>query len=155
MRRKDRAIEDRAGIEAIISKADVCRVAFADENIPYIVTLNFGYSGGDIPCLYFHCASEGRKLELIRKNNYVCFEMDTDHQLYGGEKGCDWGMKFSSVVGYGKIYIVSDHNSRIAALDHLMSHYSDGNRFTYDEKVLMNTTILRLEIEEMTGKRKE
>jgi hypothetical protein len=35
-----------------------------------------------------------------------------------------------------------------------MSHYSEGKTFSYDERVLENTTILKLDIEEMTGKRK-
>jgi nitroimidazol reductase NimA-like FMN-containing flavoprotein (pyridoxamine 5'-phosphate oxidase superfamily) len=154
MRRKDRELTGPDEIEQIISRADVCRIALADNNIPYIVTLNFGYSGGDKACFYFHCAGEGRKLDMIRKNNFVCFELDTDHELYEGEKGCDWGMRFSSVVGYGHISIVENMESRIKALDSIMSHYSERKGFSYDERVLENTTILKLEISGMTAKRK-
>jgi uncharacterized protein len=154
MRRNDREIIDVADLELIISRSDVCRVAFADNNIPYIVTLNFGYAGGKNPCFYFHCANEGKKLEMIRKNNFVCFELDTDHEIKEGENGCDWGMKFSSVVGYGKISVLKERESRIFGLDCIMSHYSDKTGYSYDERVLGNTTILRLDIEEMTGKRK-
>jgi len=155
MRRKDRQISEIPDIENIISEADVCRVAFADNNMPYIVTMNFGYSGGEEPCFYFHCAKEGKKLDMIRKNNFVCFELDTGHELYKGENGCDWGMKFSSVVGYGRITVIEERESRIAGLDCIMSHYSDRSGFSYDERILGNTTVLRLKIEEMTGKRKE
>jgi uncharacterized protein len=154
MRRKDREIRDIADLESIISNSDVCRVAFASKNLPYIVTMNFGYSGGDHPCFYFHSASKGKKLEMIKENNYVCFELDTGHEIYEGENGCDWGMKFSSVVGYGKIYVVKDKESRIYGLDCIMSHYSERKDFSYNESILGNTTVLRLEIEEMTGKRK-
>ena len=154
MRRQDRLVKDNTDIEVIISRSDVCRIAFADRNIPYIVTMNFGYIGGDNPCLYFHCAPEGRKIEFIGKNNLVCFEMDTDHELYKGENGCDWGMKYSSVVGYGKISIIKDKEEKKRGLDSIMLHYSDRNDFTYDEKIMSVTTILRLDIEELTGKRK-
>ena len=154
MRRKDRQIKEVADLELIISRSDVCRVAFADKNLPYIVTMNFGYSGGEHPCFYFHCANEGKKLEMMRKNNFVCFELDTDHEIYEGENGCDWGMRYSSVVGYGIISVLEERESRINGLDCIMSHYSDRTKFSYDEGVLGNTTILRLEIEEMTGKRK-
>jgi len=154
MRRTDRLVNEAAGLELIILRSDVCRVAFADNNYPYIVTMNFGYSGGDQPCLFFHCANEGKKLEMISKNNFVCFELDTDHEIYEGENGCDWGMKFSSVVGYGRISVLRDRESRIHGLDCIMSHYSDRSAFSYDERVLGNTSVLRLEIEEMTGKRK-
>jgi nitroimidazol reductase NimA-like FMN-containing flavoprotein (pyridoxamine 5'-phosphate oxidase superfamily) len=154
MRRKDRQIKEVADLELIISRSDVCRVAFADKNLPYIVTMNFGYSGGDHPCFYFHCANEGKKLEMMRKNNFVCFELDTNHEIYEGENGCDWGMRYCSVVGYGIISVLEERESRINGLDCIMSHYSDRTKFSYDEGVLGNTTILRLEIEEMTGKRK-
>jgi hypothetical protein len=154
MRRHDREVRDNTEIESIISRSDVCRIAFADNNIPYIVTLNFGYTGGDKPCLFFHCAPEGRKIELIRKNNYVCFEMDTDHLLFKGDKGCDWGMKYSSVVGYGRISIVADPEEKKRGLDSIMSHYADRSDFTYDEKVFKHTAVLRLDIEEITAKKK-
>jgi nitroimidazol reductase NimA-like FMN-containing flavoprotein (pyridoxamine 5'-phosphate oxidase superfamily) len=154
MRKKEREVNDIESIELIISNSDVCRIAFADNNMPYIVTMNFGYSGGDNPCLYFHCANEGRKLDMIKKNNHVCFQMDTDHEVYGGDTGCDWGMKFSSVVGYGNISVVVDQRSRKAGLDCLMRHYAGDRDFTYDENVLARTTILRLDITEMTGKKR-
>ena len=47
MRKQDKEVTDIQLIEEIISRSDVCRIAFADNNIPYIVTMNFGYSGGD------------------------------------------------------------------------------------------------------------
>ena len=154
MRRHDREVRDNTEIESVISRSDVCRIAFADNNIPYIVTLNFGYTGGDKPCLFFHCAPEGRKIELIGKNNYVCFELDTDHLLFKGDKGCDWGMKYSSVVGYGRISIVADPEEKKRGLDSIMSHYADRSDFTYDEKVFSHTAVLRLDIEEFSAKKK-
>jgi hypothetical protein len=154
MRRMKRQVKEIVDIESIISRSDVCRVAFADNNTPYIVTMNFGYSGGAYPCLYFHCAPEGRKIEMIKKNSRVCFELDTDHEIYTGEKGCDWGMKFSSVVGYGNISVVKEKDLKIEGLDCLMAHYSDKKGFSYEEKVLEKTIVLKLDIHEMTGKRK-
>jgi hypothetical protein len=153
MKRNDREITEIQEIEKIIRKADVCRIAFANDNIPYIVTMNFGYAGGNDRTLFFHCANEGRKLEMIRKNNLVCFEMDTDHNLYTGEKGCDWGMKYKSVVGYGNISIVGDFEIRKAGLDCIMKHYEGDKNYSYDDKVLSGTTILKLDIIEMTGKK--
>jgi nitroimidazol reductase NimA-like FMN-containing flavoprotein (pyridoxamine 5'-phosphate oxidase superfamily) len=154
MRRKDRQISNISDIESIILRCDVCRIAFADNNTPYIVTMNFGYQQGEKPSLFFHCAPEGRKIELIKKNNYVCFEMDTDHLLYSGEQDCDWGMNFSSVVGYGRITIVSDREEKRKGLDCIMAHYSDRKNFAYDEKIMSRTSVLRIDIEELTGKQK-
>ena len=75
MRRNDREVSDSEMIEEIMKKADVCRIALASDNIPYIVTMNFGYTNDPDQLLFFHCANEGRKLEMIRRNKYVCFEM--------------------------------------------------------------------------------
>ena len=154
MRRKEREITDIVEIESIIYGSDACRVAFANNNTPYIVTMNYGYVGGKNPHLYFHCATEGRKLKMISNNNYVCFEMDTDHVVYKGEKGCDWGMNYSSVVGYGRIFIVDDKAEKIAGLGHIMDHYGGSGVYNYDEKVLLTTTVLRLDISEISGERK-
>lgn len=154
MRRSDREIKEDILIEGIIHKADVCRIALSNGNMPYIVTMNFGYASSPKQQLFFHCAEVGRKLDMIRKNNYVCFEMDTDHEVYGGEKGCDWGMKFSSVIGYGIIEFVTEREAKIQGLNCIMAHYGGEKEYTYDEKVLNRTVVLCLEVKEITGKRK-
>jgi len=153
MRRKEREITDIDEISSIISCSDVCRIALSDNNIPYIVTMNFGYAGGAEKKLFFHCAKEGKKLEIIRKNKLVCFEIDTDHQLYKGEKACDFGMSYRSVVGWGNIEIITDEEEKKRGLDYIMSHYSDRVDFSYEKSVFDRTIILRLEISEMKGKK--
>lgn len=153
MRNKEKEISDIREIESIISCADVCRIALANDNIPYIVTMNFGYSGGNNPQLFFHCATEGRKLEMIGKNNYVCFEMDTDHEIYTGNKSCEGRVKYSSVVGYGYIFIVQDEDEKRKGLDLLIDHYREEEEHIYDVKVFERTSVLRLDIKEMTGKK--
>jgi nitroimidazol reductase NimA-like FMN-containing flavoprotein (pyridoxamine 5'-phosphate oxidase superfamily) len=152
MRQNEKETKDFRIIEKIIRKSDVCRLAIANDNIPYVVTMNFGYRDLPDKTLYFHCANSGRKLDMIRKNNYVCFEMDTDHQIFKGPRGCDWGMKFSSVVGYGNISIVSEKGARETGLNCIMSHYGGEEDYEYDEDIVERTTILKLDITEITGK---
>jgi nitroimidazol reductase NimA-like FMN-containing flavoprotein (pyridoxamine 5'-phosphate oxidase superfamily) len=152
MRRIEREITDIQEIEIIINNCDACRLAFSDGNVPYIVTLNFGYSGEEGK-IYFHCAREGKKIDMIRKNNYVCFEMDTNHVLHEGNKACDFGMSYSSVIGYGHITIVKDPTERISGLNQIMYHYTGKREFSYKPDVIEKTLILRLDIKEMTGKR--
>lgn len=159
MRRNDREVSETEAIEEIIKKADVCRLAMANDNTPYIVTMNFGYINSPDRILYFHCANAGRKLEMIRKNNFVCFEMDTDHQIYSseakdGRKACNWGMKYKSVVGYGNISIISEKQAKKTGLDCIMKHYADEKEYFYSEDILANTTVLRLDITEITGKKR-
>ncbi|MDP3286393.1 MAG: pyridoxamine 5'-phosphate oxidase family protein [Desulfobacterales bacterium] len=150
MRRKDREIKSKEEIEDIIRKALVCRLGMADENGPYIVPLSFGYIDG---FLFFHSAKEGKKLDILKKNNRVCFEMDTFDVIVESEKACDWGMKYKSVIGFGNAFIVKDIESIKAALDVIMAHYSTGS-FEYDQKKLERTVVIKVEIEHMTGKKK-
>ncbi len=155
MRRKDRKISEQAEIEEIIKKADVCRIAMIDGDEPYIVALNFGYKHGKPSVLYFHCANEGRKIDVIKRNNKVCFQMDVDHVLITAKKACGFTMKFKSVVGQGRIHIVSDIKEKIDGLNYIMKQYTGIDQYEYEEKMLDITTILRLEIEEITGKQKQ
>jgi len=155
MRRKDREITEQSEIQSIIAKADVCRIALVDDGKPYIVTLNFGYKPGNPAVLYFHCANEGRKIDIIKKNNNVCFQMDIDHVLEIAKKACGFSMSFKSIVGYGRIYKVEDVQEKIQGLDFIMKQYSDESGYTYEEKMLKITTILKLEIDELSAKQKE
>jgi uncharacterized protein len=155
MRRNDREVSGTNEVEEIIRKADVCRIAFANDNMPYLVTLNFGYSSSPVQSFYFHCANEGKKLDMIRKNNYVCFELDTDHQLITGSNSCDWGMTFSSIVGYGNISIITEKEEKKAGLNHIMDHYGASGESSYNDSILERTTVLRLDVEQMTGKKKK
>jgi uncharacterized protein len=154
MRRADRAISGAEEVEEIISKADVCRLAFANDNYPYIVTMNFGYTNTPGQILYFHCAGEGKKIDMIHRNNYVCFEMDIDHQILKGKRSCDWGMRFTSIIGYGNIFEVTDKSERISGLNCIMNHYGGEGNYLYDKKIFEKTTILQLKILEMTAKKR-
>lgn len=155
MRRKDRNVNNLAEIESIIQKADVCRIALTDNNLPYIVTLNFGYKKGNPSAFYFHCANEGRKIDMIEKNNIACFQMDVEHELITAKKACGFTMNFKSIVGYGKIVKVTSKEEKIEGLNYIMKQYTGKDKFEYEDKMLDKTTILKLEIDEITGKIKQ
>ena len=87
MRRKDKETENLKNIEEIIHRANICRLALCEGDRPYIVPLCFGYESRK---LYFHSASQGRKLELLENNRNVCFEMDVDQGLAFEEIPCKW-----------------------------------------------------------------
>ncbi|MEI6875834.1 MAG: pyridoxamine 5'-phosphate oxidase family protein [Spirochaetota bacterium] len=155
MRRSDRLISDREELNAIIGKADACRLAFAVAAEPYLVTLNFGFEWlGALPILYFHCARQGRKLDMMRANPRVCFELDIDHELVKEEKFCDWGMRFASVVGYGILDEVPDDAGKRRGLDIILRHYGGESQGRFAEGLFGATTLLRLRVDELTGKRK-
>jgi nitroimidazol reductase NimA-like FMN-containing flavoprotein (pyridoxamine 5'-phosphate oxidase superfamily) len=154
MRKKDREIKDARELEEILQKADVCRIAFAVDGTPYIVTMNFGYVWKDRLTLYFHCAKEGKKLDLVKRNNMVCFEMDINHEPVQSENACDWGMKYRSIVGLGLLESVTNDEEKKRGLDCIMDHYGFKGIKEYNEKALGLAEVLRLTATEFTGKKK-
>jgi uncharacterized protein len=149
MRRSEKEIKSRKDIESIITEADFCHIGLVDDNTPYVLPLNFGYKDNR---LYFHSAMEGRKLNIIRQNNNVCFEIDADQAFVPDERACKWSLKYRSVIGNGKAFIVADAAEKIAALKTIMAHYSDkAYEFTAEEAA--RVVVVRIDIESITGKK--
>jgi uncharacterized protein len=155
MRRNDRQVVGIKEMEKIISRCQVCHLALSDpDGQPYALALNFGYQPGSPPVLYFHCAKEGRKLNLIRANPRAAFIIDRALELITGPMACDWGMNYESVMGTGGITIVTDPEERRRGLDLIMAHYGNPSP-AYFPASLEDTLVLKLTITEMTGKRKD
>ena len=148
MRRKDKEITDKGIIEEILSNSDICRIAINDENVPYLVPLNYGYYNG---ALYFHSASQGRKIDLLKKNNRVAFEIEFSGEIIKDSMPCKWTSKYRSVMGSGTIEIFHDEKLIRDGLNIIMSHYGHTQN-TYDEAYFARIVILKLTIENITGK---
>jgi len=138
----------REDIEEIIRRAQVCRLALCEGDRPYVVPLCFGYEEDS---LYFHCAPSGRKLEILEKNRNVCFEMDVDYELVPGETPCTWGVRYRSVIGFGRASWVRDPEAKRDALEIIMRHYSDGMA-AFPEEALARTVVIRVAVDAITGK---
>jgi len=152
MRRKDREVTETSEIIEIMKKCDSCSVAFFDEDYPYIIPMNFGVEHIDgVITLYFHSAKIGRKLDLLRKNGHVAFEMSSSHQLVAGESPCSYTMEYESVCGNGHMEIL-DRNHKIKALRVLMSHYANDQFFEFEESALERVIVMQLRVNELYGK---
>jgi len=152
MRRTDREIKDPKGVRAIMEEAPVCRIGVSDDGMPYVVPMSFGLGEGR---LYFHCAAEGRLLDIIRKNNRVCFEMDIFRGVIIGQSPCGCSCRYESVIGFGRAVIVDDAGEKKAALDRIMEHYGEQAPPAYKPDILEKTTVIRIAIERLTAKRRE
>jgi uncharacterized protein len=151
MRRKDKEITDADEIMSILEKADICRIALCDRDRPYVFPMNFGICGNNI---FLHAAREGRKIDIIKENNNVCFEAETNIVSVDSDLVCDFGMKYFSVIGNGKAYIAENDDEKKKGLDCIVKKYSKNkDDVGYDEKMLEKVLIIRIEIENMTGKR--
>jgi nitroimidazol reductase NimA-like FMN-containing flavoprotein (pyridoxamine 5'-phosphate oxidase superfamily) len=152
MRRRDKEIQDRAEIDAIIRGCQVCRLALAVENEPYIVPVSFGYDGAS---LFFHSAASGRKIDFLESNNRVCFELDRNVKLHADAKtACRWTFAYESVIGYGWVSELTDPAEKTRGLDQVMLHYS-GRVWELDASMLERTRVWKIAIDSLTGKRSE
>jgi nitroimidazol reductase NimA-like FMN-containing flavoprotein (pyridoxamine 5'-phosphate oxidase superfamily) len=82
MRRKDKEIADINEKMSIIEECKFCRLGLSENNYPYVIPINYGYTyENETLTLYFHGAIEGKKIDIIQKNNNACFEIDCDTKL--------------------------------------------------------------------------
>ena len=148
MRKKEKEITEASAIEAIIKKSLVCRLALSDDNFPYIVPLCFGYRDR---VLYFHGSLKGKKVDIIKKNQNICFEFDINTEIVKAEDACHWSMKYRSVIGFGKAQLLEDIEEKRKALNIIMSQYSNGT-FEFNDAILKKSGVIKVEIENMKGK---
>jgi uncharacterized protein len=148
MRKREREIEDRATIDALIWNSPVGRLGLTDRSEPYVVPLCFGYDG---QALYFHCAPEGRKIELLRRNPQVCFEFDRMEGVVESDQACGFGMRFQSVIGLGTASFLEEAEEKRQALAVLMKQFSP-KAFTFPDDILLRTTVVKIEILSLSAK---
>ena len=150
MRRSDKEIKDPGEIDAILQTAPVCRIAMAAGDHPYIVPVNFAVRDNR---LYFHCAKTGKKIDILRKNPSICFEVDIPGNLVTGESACAWGMKYKSVIGFGQAYFIEGADEKKKALDLLMVKYAGRDSFSYTDDTLDKVLVIGVIIDVISGKR--
>ena len=150
MRRDEREESDPEIIQKIIETSQVLRLGLVDKENPYIVPLNFGVVY-DPMVFYFHCASEGRKIDILRRNNKACFQID-EGRLVTAKVACDWGMEYKSILGYGKVSFIEKPEDKIFALDQIMKHYGGKKSGNYPPGQIKKTTILKLVVDSLSCK---
>ena len=150
MRKSDREITAHAEVLKLLDGCDTIRVAMHDEPYPYVVPLSFGWEQTeDGLFIYFHCAKEGKKLDLITKNGNVCFEAD----CLAGYKSTGHGVTadYRSLIAFGKAERVYGEEL-VRGLELLLAHcHVEG--YSARECAAMNiTAVVKITVESITGK---
>lgn len=153
MRREDREVTDDKKINEIIQKSKVCRVGFHDNGEVYIVPLNFGFvAENGKRTFYFHSAKEGRKVDLVKQNPKVGFELDTDFELWEAESACDFSAGYQSVIGTGMISMVEEFEAKKAVLIEIMTSITGKRTWEFNEKMIDAVAIFSLEVADISCK---
>ena len=152
MTKRERQVTDPEQIQKILDTAKVLHLGMAVDNEPYVVPMNYGYTMEDGKLtLYLHSALRGKKLDMIRANPKVFFEMDCDHVPFEGEKACQYGLAYSSVMGRGTAQIVEDVEEKMKAMSILMKTQTQKD-FEFNEKLVSIVAVIRIDVQEYTAK---
>ena len=145
-------ITDREEMESLLHEALVgCLATVGPDGSPYITPLNFVFCQGKI---YFHCAFEGRKMDNIRANPRVCFEVHELIKIVHGQRACDFSTRYRSVLIFGRARSLSDVDEKVVVLTALTEKYAGGQAVEPPTpKKAKGTEVIEITIEEMTGKR--
>lgn len=152
MRRSEKEIKDEAIIIDLLNTCHVGRLGTIDKDgYPMVKPLNFAYYEGKI---YFHTAKEGEKIENIKRDSRVCFEVDLPiAYVKASNNPCKADYLFRSVIIKGRAKIIEERNEKLFALNCLMEKYQrTGGYGEYTEAQLIKVGIVRIDIEKMVGK---
>ena len=154
MTKRERQVTDEGQIRNILDTAKVLHLGLAVDNEPYVVPMNYGYTveEGQL-VLYLHSALRGKKLDMIRSNPKVFFEMDCDLDPFEGEKPCQYGLAYSSVMGRGTASIVEDVEEKKKAMSVLMKTQT-GKDFSFEDRLVSVVAVIRIDVLEYTAKKR-
>ena len=154
MTRRELEITDPKEIQDILDQSMVLHLGLVDDGMPYIVSMNYGYTMEDGKLvLYVHGAAEGYKLDVIRKNPTCCFEMECGVQPFEGAVACQYGTAYQSLMGRGTAVIVDDVSEKQRAMTILMKTQT-GKDFSFEERLVSIVSVIRIDVTEYTAKKR-
>ena len=145
-------VTDPEQIRHILDSGKVLHLGLSVNDEPYVVPMNYGYTMEDGKLvIYLHSAVKGKKLEMVRTNPRVCFNIDCDRMPFEGRVPCQYGMVYSSILGRGTAALVEDPEDKMEAMSILMKTQT-GKAFTFNERLVSIVTVIRIDVTEYTAK---
>ncbi len=152
MRRKEKAILDIKEIQHILEEVKHITIAMCQDNEPYLTTLSHGYDPKE-HCLFFHCASEGKKIDILTKNPIIWGQALIDEGYIQG--ACDH--LYATVQFRGKVRFLKDFEEKKVALENMINKLDNKPEEVAKEQLteqsINRVTIGRIDIEYMNGKK--
>lgn len=160
MRLYKREIVDPEVIREILEECEVVRLGIMDEEGMFIVPVNYGYEFGPGPegmklSLYLHGAKEGRKAEAFSQNASVAVEMDCRHEIITGDYTCSYSYAYRSIMGNGRIRMLTENDEKIHGLTKIMEHMAPGTDIGFRPEMLERTAVYRIDVDHFTGKERK
>jgi nitroimidazol reductase NimA-like FMN-containing flavoprotein (pyridoxamine 5'-phosphate oxidase superfamily) len=154
IRRKEKEITDKSEMLEVLDEARYVVVAMCMDNEPYLVTLSHGYDR-ERNCIYFHCAKEGKKVDILRAQNTVWGQALVDRGYVQG--ACDH--LFVTTQFRGKVNFVETTDEKRHALEVMIHALEDHPEKVLEaqvnERSIRDVHIGRIDIEFMSGKKSD
>ncbi len=148
---KVRQVYQQKEFDEVITRSQVCHLSMVDaEGAPYVVPMNFGYENGVV---YLHSSPMGKKISILRDHPAVCLAFSTDYQLrYQNEEvACSYGMKYKSVILFGKVEFIEEIEAKTDAMNVIMKQYT-GREFPYNLPAIREVCVFKLVPDQTTGR---
>ncbi len=155
MRRSDRQVTDMKEIIDVIEDCTVCHIAMSQDDLPYIVPMSFGYEMKENEIvLYFHSAAQGKKIDILRQNHNVSFEMSHQKEIiYVKDEPCKSGCLYESIIGFGKIEFVEDIQEKCHGLSLIMKRQT-GQKVEFNQGQADTVELLKISTSDFTCKKR-
>jgi hypothetical protein len=152
IRRKEKEITDVSEMIQILETSQYITIAMCKDNEPYLVTLSHGYDR-DRHCIYFHCATEGKKIDILSNNNLVWGQALLDKGYVSG--ACDH--LYATTQFKGNVTFIEDEEEKIHALKTMIRALDDNPEKLMAEQITDKSVarigIGRIDIEYISGKK--
>ncbi len=142
---------DPALVADILDRAEVLHLALVDGDGPYCVTFTSPLHARPINS---HPAPGAPTPRALGTGAPVAFAAEVDLEIKRGERACQWGWRFRGVHGRGLPRFVDDPGEKRRGLGLIMRKYAGSDDFPYDEKILAQTAVVAIDIEEATARLK-
>lgn len=140
-------------IKALFESAKVGRLGCVKQNgYPYVVPMHFVYLNHKI---YMHGLPKGQKIDILKSNPKVCFEIDEMISLLDKdvENPCDVNTEFNSIILQGEATIVDNFDEKKEALSKIVEKFTPHLRYKeLPENMINGTAVIRIDIEEFVGR---
>ena len=151
MRRRDKEITNVKTMKKILKSTEFVTIALCKGDQPYLVSLSHGYDETH-NCIYFHCATEGKKLTYLKANNIVWGQALLDYGYAEGE--CDH--IYASVHFSGRVTLVDKIDEKLRAIQCMMKQIDRNPEALIaklDSEELKRIVIGRIDLNYMSGKK--
>ena len=152
MTRRERQVTDINEIIKILDNSKVLHLGLVDGDEPYVVPMNYGYTyENEKLTIWLHCARQGKKLDIMKVNPKVFFEMEYGITPFEGEVACKYGITYSSLMCRGVATIIEDVETKKIALSSLMKTQT-GKDFDFDDRMAEVVGVVKIDVLEFTAK---